>query len=216
MDDQVVLEHLEQAIGRMVRDGVSPGNAEVNQLHATCNLLKNRISLAAARPLASGSIVPAVTAQPPSQAAIVSERDVILQGATRDYALTGMQVATMHPAPHPGQPNAHGYVPGSRYAIDPPPQVWNDYIERRQRALIASFPHSTQGANDSHWNFWKIHTALWGCTTPIRDNVAAMSGTDPLGHRDELDLAASYIDSRYFTMHAREIWTRAPPAPADP
>ena len=73
--------------------------------------------------------------------------------------------------------------------------------------MLASFPHSTRQANDCHWNLWKGHCAAWGCQTPVRDNYEAMSGRDPLGHRDEMDLAASFIDSRYYTMQPRKYGT---------
>ena len=70
-----------------------------------------------------------------------------------------------------------------------------------------SFPPGSQRAIDCHFEFWKEHCAVWGCSTPIRDNFDAMSGRDPVAQRDELDLAASYVVSRYFTMQPRKQGT---------
>ena len=66
-----------------------------------------------------------------------------------------------------------------------------------------SIPTNTQGSNDCHFEKWKDHCAVWGCATPIRDNYDAMSGRDPIAHRSELDLASSFVMSRYLGMKAR-------------
>ena len=167
-------------------------------LQQQCHAIRSRVVAA------PGTSNAAIGVQPPQPQ---SARTVPLQSASIEYALTGNQVATMSSRPHPNQPGAQGYAPESRYAIDPPSAVWSEYQERRERAMLASFPQSTRQANDCHWNFWKGHCAAWGCQTPVRDNYEAMSGRDPLGHRDEMDLAASFIDSRYYTMQPRKYGT---------
>ena len=124
--------------------------------------------------------------------------------ADSGYSLTGMQVAAGHTRPNSEQPNARGYAPGSRYSINPPKAVWDQYLDQREAAMRLSFPPGSRSAINCHFEFWKEHCAVWGCATPIRDNFDAMSGTDPIAQRDELDLAGGYVLSRYFTMQARK------------
>ena len=197
----IVLRHLQPALQGMLRDGIAPSEPQFRQLQAVCAEATSRRnastsgSVSVAPDGSTSAAVGAVTAAPR------------LREASDDYSLTGMQVATGLPSPHPQQPGAAGYAPDSRYALNPPQAVWDAFLERRQKAMEDSFPDNTKNANDCHWRFWKSHCAIWGCQTPIRDNYESMSGRDPLGQRDELNLAASFIDSRYFTMQPRKYGT---------
>ena len=152
----------------MLQDGVDPQNTELSQVKAIYDAVRNRN-----RPLAQ---MPLVTQAGGSQQQ--HGHPLALQAASSDYALSGNQVAASHPTPGMDQSGARGYALDSRYAIQPPEHLWEEFVQRRQDALLASFPPSTKIANDCHWNFWKAHAARWGCTTPIRDNVEAMSGRD--------------------------------------
>ena len=205
--DRVLLQHLDLAIASSLRDGVIPTHEGLTRLQTVQSELRARSTSLSSQSNIRHS---AGSSERPDAGQVALPRHgaaSTLRLASDDYALTGMQVATAYAAPHPQQPNARGYPSGSRYSLNPPEQVWSDFLMRRQRALEASFPDSTAAANDCHWKFWNAHCALWGCTTPIRDNHAAMSGRDPLGQRDELDLAASFVDSRYYTMQPRTIGT---------
>ena len=187
-NESTIGRHVRAAILAITQDGISENHPAVGQLR----LLHARFGTRA-----SGSGTESLAAEQPRGSRMEPVQ------ISSDYSLTGRQVATAYAPPNPEQPAARGYAPGSRYSLNPPEHLWQEYLQRRQTALQQSFPESSLQGADCHWKFWKAHCARWGCSTPIRDNFDAMSGRDPLGLRDELDLAASFVESRYFTMHAR-------------
>ena len=206
---RIVLRHLEPALEQMLREGVPPSHPHFVALQALVMQVRTQRQEAASAP-------PPLPGQGPRHHLPGYHRgaESALREASDDYALSGNQVAAQLPAVHPQQPGAIGYPPNSRYALNPPPEVWDEFVQRRQQAIESSFPDGTRSSNDTHWKFWKIHCALWGCSTPIRDNFDAMSGRDPMGQRDELNLAASFIDSRYYTMQPRQKGTVPKPESA--
>ena len=101
----------------------------------------------------------------------------------------------------------------SRFLLRPHPEVWQAYMERKQQAILAGIPQNTKASNDGNWRFWVEHCARWD-TTPIRNDFPSMSGADPVGFRDEVDLAASFVDARYVTMEPRTKGTHPKPSSA--
>ena len=205
--DHAVLHHLQRAITDIRQAGVPPLHPELATLMSIGDSLQQRLSAILPQPASSSSRGETMSAHPFVHVAPGVTQGMPLRLASADYALTGTQVAAGHSNPHPQQPNAVGYPVGSRYALNPPQHVWDEFLLRRAAAMEKSFPIGTRNSNDCHWRFWIAHCARWGCVTPIRDNYDAMSGRDPLGQRAELDLAASYIDARYLTMQPRKKGT---------
>ena len=113
-----------------------------------------------------------------------------------EYQQSGMQVMLRTSAAPPQQT-------GGIYDVAPPRRLWDEFQTRRAEALALAIPPSTTSANNSHWRFWIAHCAMWGCKTPLRDDHDAMSGRDPAGFQRELDLAASFVLDRQYTMQPR-------------
>ena len=168
---------------------------ELRHSSATCNLRSPMADAAQQMPLQRSP----AGQQDAGASALISHMAHVRQA--EDYKLSGNQVA-FGDGQHVHNPALH-YAPDDPRRIAPPQHVWEDYLHARKQALEASVPQGTRNSNDTHWNFWKKHCARWGCLTPLRDDIEAMSGRDQQKFRQEMHLAASYVLARYQSMESR-------------
>ena len=155
--DEAVFTALVRALEDLSRQGVPADHPDVIRLQQLRHEIQSRRK--APMPVSTAAAAGSQTAA------------MELRRASEDYSLSGNQVATAYPMPHPGQPGAQGYPAESRYSIQPPTEVWQMYIENRQRALMASIPENMPGQSLQH-HFENCETAYKLLVQDLFDAVA--------------------------------------------
>ena len=94
-------------------------------------------------------------------------------------------------------------VVGGRYAIKPAdPSLLADLLPMVASFLESSYAPSTNRVDQSHMRAWEQITSELG-TPAVRDDLAANSGADPVGYRNELILQALALIIKYVRMPPR-------------